>query len=354
LISARRRWWLTGLAGLVAGLGSACAPALAVPPHLIAAWPAPGQTVTTTASHLELTFNRPAAGGSSVVQVIGEADGHVLATQTRAEERPNTLDVVLAEEPPPGWYIVRWHAVNARTRAAEDGEYPFRVQPEGNISPHLDLARDAIGNGEVINIKGQGFAPRAQVRLTVGDDDLPLKTVAADARGGFNEDARIPASVAFGVQPVSGVDAAGNRATAALKVRWGGWPPVLAWTVGQPGPGIGQVTLILTLRNRSDYVLEGLHVAMSVAADASFVAADQGGRFADGVLSWDLGWLDRGVAGPLRATFRADAPISSHATIQFRHRRPHGCEDDDCLTAFVSETTSDSAPVAPLQALAPV
>jgi methionine-rich copper-binding protein CopC len=331
---------------VLAGLGTGCAPSLAVSPHLIAAWPAPGQSVASTAGHLELTFNRPVSTASSLVEVLSE--DRALGTSLEADERANHLRVWLGEEPPAGRYLVRWHAVSVRTRAGEDGEYGFAVQPEGEVAPHLDLSREAVGNGEVLNIKGQGFAPRAAVQLTIGDDEAPLKTVAADARGGFNEDARVPPSVAFGVQPISGVDEAGNRATAALKVRWGGWPPVLAWTVGSSGPGPREVTLTVSLRNRSDYVLEALHVSLAVPPSAGFVAAEQGGRFANGVLSWDLDWLDRGVAGPLRATFRTDTPIRSHATIQFRHRRPHGCEDDECLTAFVSETASDSTLVAPL------
>jgi methionine-rich copper-binding protein CopC len=345
---AVRRWYLGVLATLVAGLGTGCAPSLAASPHLIAAWPAAGATVNSASFRLELTFNRPLAGGSSVVQVLSEQDGRALAADTQVQAHPNQVVVVLGEQAPAGGYVVRWHAVDARTLAAQDGDYHFSVRPDTRVSPRLELSRDAASNGEVVNIKGKGFAPRGQVYLTMGDDDVALKTVAADPRGGFNEDARIPPSVAFGVQPLTAVDEAGNRATAALKVRWGGWPPLLAWTVGQPGPGPNEVTLAVALRNRSDFVLEGLHVVLSVPEEAVFVSAEQGGRYTDGQLSWDLSWLDRGVAGPLRATFRSETPISSHATIQFRHRRPRGCEDDECLTAFVSETASDSTLVAPL------
>jgi hypothetical protein len=147
------------------------------------------------------------AAASSVVQVLNRADGHALAAEIQPQTRSNLLSISLGEALSPGAYLVQWHAVNARTLVADDGTYGFATQANDDIAPHLDLSQDAIGNGEVLNVKGQGFRPRAQVRLTIGDDDVPLKTVTSDARGGFNEDARVPSSVAFGVQP----GAAGHR-----------------------------------------------------------------------------------------------------------------------------------------------
>ena len=55
--------------------------------------------------------------------------------------------------------------------------------------------------------------------------------------------------------------------------------------------------------------------------------------------------MDRGVLGPFRVTYRVAGAVTSRAWIEFRHRRPHGCSGDECLPAFVSETTSESTPV---------
>jgi hypothetical protein len=155
----------------------------------------------------------------------------------------------------------------------------------------------------------------------------------------------VPAGVPFGLQPVSAVDAWGDSATAALQVRWGGWPPLVAFTVGQPGPGAGEITFTLSVRNRSDYLLERVRIVFEDPAGASFVAAQPAPLRGDAFLTWDLPSVDRGVVGPFRATYRVTGAVASHARIEFRHRRPAGCRGEDCLPAFISETTSDSAPV---------
>src|SRR5436309_7562617 len=56
-----------------------------------------------------------------------------------------------------------------------------------------------------------------------------------DAQGSFAVEARVPENVPFGEQPVSATDMCGAAATAALEVRWGGWPPLVAFDVGQIG-----------------------------------------------------------------------------------------------------------------------
>jgi hypothetical protein len=122
---------------------------------------------------------------------------------------------------------------------------------------------------------------------------------------------------------------------------------VLAFTTGQPGPGPGEVTISLSLRNRSDYVLEHVAVTLSAPSGAQVVAVEPSPTRRDAALTWLLPLVDRGVIGPLRATFRVDHPISTHARIEFRHRRTPGCRGDVCLPAFVSETTTDSSTITP-------
>jgi methionine-rich copper-binding protein CopC len=329
-------------------LSTACAPVPASPPHLIATWPAAGASVKS-ATTLELTFNRALEPASSSVELVHMPDGQLVTTDVRLDPtRRHRLRIGLGEPLSPGDHYVRWHATDARSLASQDGTFGFTVQPGTRIAPRLDIRGDAVRNGDALDLSGQGFAAHAQVQVTIGDDDQPLQSVRADARGAFSISPRIPPGVAFGVQPVSATDDSGNRATAAIKVRWGGWPPVVAWTMGQAGPAAREVTLSVTLRNRSDYVLERVRVVMLDPEGAIFLRSDNGARHADGQVAWEFGWLDRGLAGPLHATYRTDHPIASHTAIHFRHRRPRGCEDDECLSAFVSETASDSALIEPL------
>jgi methionine-rich copper-binding protein CopC len=336
------------LAALVALLGAACAPTFLAPPRLIAAWPGLGASLARPPEALDLTFNRALAAATTSVHVSRSDDGW--QPRTSAEVDPNEgehLSVHLADRLGPGEYQVQWHAVAERTLAVQDGEYAFTVTGEAGASPHVSVEPGMTDVGQVVEVNGQGFGSDQPVDLKIGDDQLALGSAKTDKRGNFSIDLHIPAQVAAGVQPVVAQDARGDRAAAAVRVHWGGWPPLLAWTTGVAGPRPGNVTLEVMLQNRSDYVLEGVRVEMPVPDGASVVAADQGGHEVQRVLTWDLGWIDRGTAGPLRATFQTAGPLATHATIHFRHRRPHDCSGDECLTAFVSETVSDSAPLAP-------
>jgi hypothetical protein len=108
------------------------------------------------------------------------------------------------------------------------------------------------------------------------------------------------------------------------------------------------VTFSIGLRNRSDYGLERVRVILSDPSDAAIVATDPAGQHVGHETVWDLGMLDRGIGPSLTATFRASGPVATRTRVEFRHRRPRGCVGDECLTAFISETTSDSNSVAPL------
>jgi methionine-rich copper-binding protein CopC len=332
---------------LIVGIGVGCAPAPTRPPHLVAAWPAPGATVKS-AANVELTFNRPLALESTWAEVVRVEDGEAVGGQATFDTtRQYRLRLNFENPLLPGDYAVRWHATDARSRASGDDAFAFAVRPGNRIAPRLEIRREAIRNEEPLELSGQGFAAGAQVQLTIGDENLPLETVQADPRGAFAISPRVPATVAFGVQPVSATDADGNHAIDSVKVRWGGWPPVLAWISGLPGERPGELTFALTLRNRSDYLLEELRVVVPDPDRATFVATDSDARHADGQVVWQIAWLDRGLAGPLHVTYRAEQPTASRATISFRHRRPRGCQDDECLSAFVSETIAESTPIQP-------
>jgi methionine-rich copper-binding protein CopC len=329
-------------------LAAACAPALAAPPRLVAVWPSAGAKLPVAPHTFELTFNRALrADASSAAVWRDDQDGQPIPTHAEVEPtNPRRLRVQILA-PSTGRYRLHWHAVADRTAAMRDGEQGFSMRDESVEAPRLQVNRTTAESGEKFEVAGHGFGQDDHVRLTIGDDEQALRTVETNDEGAFVAETQVPAGVAFGVQPISAVDARGNSATAAVQVRWGGWPPLLAFTVGQPGPRPGEVTFSLSVRNRSDYVLEQVRVVLGDPDGASFVAAEPAPQRQDQALAWEIPMVDRGVVGPFLATYRVTGATATHARIEFRHRRPRGCTGDDCLPAFVSETTSDSAPVVP-------
>jgi methionine-rich copper-binding protein CopC len=326
---------------LVAVVG--CAPTVASPPRLISLSPSIDASLPIEPQTFELTFNRPLRVDQSWVAIWREMDGAPLDVESTVESHRLRLRI---GKPEAGEYRVHWHVVSARTASEADGEQPIAFQDESRNPPRLEVVQQSADSGDKFELKGTGFARRATLQLAIGDDGQELKTVQLDARGSFDEEARVPRGVPFGMQPIVATDSEGASATAGLQVRWGGWPPVVAYTSGVPGPGAGEVTLSLSVRNRSDYMLEKVRVVLSDPGELTGFQPD--GSHRDGAVVWDIGTLDRGVVGPLRATYRVGGPVVSHARIEFRHRKPRGCTGDECLPAFVSETSSDSTPIAPV------
>lgn len=330
-------------------MATGCAPSLAVPPHLVSAWPAPSSTLPVTRQAFDLTFNRPLDAIHSWAMAWRDDDGSPLTVETAVDERaPRHLYVRLVE-PAAGQYRLRWHAVTDASEAASDGEQVFVLQGEDISAPRLTVNRGAAESGDPIVLAGSGFEPRSEVRLTIGDDNAPLTTVQTTGTGEFSARANVPPGVPFGLQPITATDAEGAAATAALQVRWGGWPPLVAFTSGVAGPRSGEATFSVSLRNRSDYVLESVRILMDLPVDATYVSAEPVPTVTHDGLTWDVPLVDRGISGPFRATVRAtrsDAQLATHTRIEFRHRRPRNC-GDDCLPAFISETSSDSTPTSP-------
>jgi methionine-rich copper-binding protein CopC len=326
---------------------TACAPVLAAPPHLVAAWPADGANLPVTPQTLELTFNTALHPESTWAAVWRAEDGATLATETSIDPGDGRRLSMRLQQPTAGQFRLHWHAVAARTGAVADGEQDFSMQDESAGSPRLEVSRTTAESGEKLELSGSGFTPRTTVQMAIGDDEQPLTTADTDARGAFDIQTRVPAGVPFGMQTISAVDASGNSAAAALQVRWGGWPPLVAFTVGHPGPEVGDVTFSLSMRNRSDYVLERIVIRVADPEGATFVTAQPRPQREGRAIVWDLPTMYRGVAGPFQATYRVGGVVTSHAHIEFRHRRPRGCSSEECLPAFLSETTSDSPPVRP-------
>jgi methionine-rich copper-binding protein CopC len=335
-------------AAIVSLLAGGCAPTLAAPPHLVAVWPAAGTTLGSTPHQFQLTFNRQVQPESSWAAVFRDDNGSPAPTETSvAPDNPRQMKVQL-NAVSPGPYQLQWHAVSARSGAAADGELPFSIQGEyaGDV-PRLEVTRSIANSGDQVEIAGRGFGRRTPVQLTIGDDDEALALADTNPEGAFVVKASVPPGIPFGLQPVTAEDARGNLATATVQVRWGSWPPVAAFATGQPGPGPGEVTLSVTVKNGSDYLLEHVRVVLDDPEGGRFVSAEPRAQPAERAHIWELPTVDRGVVGPLRATYRATGPVSAHAAVEFRHRRPRGCNGEECLPAFVSATSSDSTPIYP-------
>jgi methionine-rich copper-binding protein CopC len=332
-------------ANIIGLVAAACAPVLSPPPHLVAAWPAAGATLPVERTTFELTFNHALHPEATWAAVWRDDDGSPISVDSAVEAaNPRRLSV-LVNDPIAGQYHLHWHAVAARTATSLDGEQTFSMQDESDAPPRIELSRPTAETGDKVEVTGKGFGQRCPVQLSIGDDEQALSTVETDPKGSFSAETRVPQTVPFGEQPVVATGMCGAAATAALQVRWGGWPPLVAFDVGQPGPAPGEVTFWVTLRNRSDYVLEHVRVVLPDPQGASFVSADPAPEHQDQTVTWQIPTIDRGVRGPFRATYRVTGPVTSHVWIEFRHRRLHGCSDDDCLPAFVSETASESMPV---------
>lgn len=334
-------------AALLALVASSCAPAFVAPPHLVAAWPTAGATLAVAPHTFDLTFNRPLKAELTTASVWRDYDGAPLPSEVHLDPVDSRRLEVHLLEPVEGSYLVHWHSVAAASGDAADGEYAFKLRYESPSPPRMDLSPTAADKNEAVQVVGKGFATNSDVQLSIGDDKQPLGSVRTDGRGKFNVEVHVPASVPLGIQPVSAVDGEGRTATVAIQTRWGGWPPVVATNLAQPGPGRGEVTFTLNVRNLSDYVLEHVRVVMRDPDGGTLVGADPAPQRDAGTLVWIIPTMDRGTVGPFRATYRTSTASVSHAWLEFRHRHTSACARDDCLPAFISESTADSLAVSP-------
>ncbi len=334
------------LAALTVLAAASCSPNLSTAPRLVASWPAAGATLSLARQTLELTFNdRLRSDGTWAA--IRNQNGSELASSTTLDANDARRLEIRISDPAAGSYQLHWHVVSAETQLASDGEQIFAMQEAASAPPRIDISPARTDTGQPLEIVGKGFARASHVQLSIGDDKQPLATLDTDDRGTFNTEVRVPASVPFGVQPLAATDAAGRMAVGSVEVRWGGWPPAVATNIGQPGPGSGEFSFTLNVRNRSDYTLEHVRVVMQDPEGSSVVSATPEAQREGSTLVWLVPVMPRGPAGPFQVTYAASAPAVSHAWLEFRHRLPRGCTGDDCLPAFISVSTADSEEIAP-------
>jgi methionine-rich copper-binding protein CopC len=317
--------------------------------HLVYAWPAPNAVIGSMPDQLELHFAVPLAADDSTAEVIDER-GETIAGETHVlkhDARLLRLRLVDAANAPPGRYTVHWQSVSASTRDHVSDEFSFTVRPGLATQPQVLVSPRQSDAQQPVNIVGSGFSARTALTLAIGDDEEALGKADTDANGAFNVTLKVPPDVPFGQQPIWVRDAAGVAGASELELRWGGWPPLRVYTQADPGPEGGEVKFTVVGRNRSDYVLEDVRVHLQVPDGTSVVAADEGARPEPGGLVWDQGVVDRTTFTPRSAILRADGPVVGHAQVEFRHRRARGCVSDDCLPAFVDQTSSESGIVSP-------
>ena len=327
---------------LLAAVSTACAPALTARAQLVAGSPAPGSVVGTAPSTLELTFNR-ALDATSHVDLVAETGELLPLTPTVDVSNPMKLTAALPGPLASGSYQVRWRSVPEERGEPHGGAYSFAVEPARATQPRLWLATPRAESEERVLLGGVGFTPRSTVSLAIADDGQPVGTAQTDEHGAFRGTIVVPPDVPFGWQPVAAADESGARAVVPLEVRWGGWPPLETQVTAQPGPSEGEVTVGVTVRNRSDYVLEAIRVVVAVPDGAAFERAGNGATFADGSVTWTIPWLDRAAWDPLEMRLRADQAVEVQAWVEYRHRRPRGCIGDGCLPAFISNAVSEPA-----------
>jgi methionine-rich copper-binding protein CopC len=328
-------------------ISASCAPSLVASPRLVAVWPTAEASLSVARHTLDLTFNRPLNPDATAASVWRDLDGVPMASRAETDAaNPRHLKVHLLE-PAVGEYQLHWHAVAAQSGLAADGDHAFVLRNESPMPPRVDVSPASVDVGDRLELVGKGFGSDMVVQFTMGDDAQQLADVRTDRGGNFDLEARVPDSVPFGVQPVVAVDGQGREASGAVMVRWGGWPPVGVSNVAQPGPSAGDVSFTLNVRNRSDYVVEHLRLVMQDPDGGVLVGAFPGPQRQGSTLVWEIPVMDRGVLGPFRATYRTPSAAVGHAWLEFRHRHASGCTRDECLPAFISESTADSALVAP-------
>lgn len=310
--------------------------------QLVAAWPSNGESLPVGRHTLELTFNAPLDPRASWASVFG-AD-----TEMKIDDAdPRHLTVRLTA-PSPGSYQLRWHAVAMDAQDVTDGQQSFELRDESPMPARLNSGQTGATDVDMpLDLAGQGFARNASVTLTMGDDVQELATIETDARGSFKAQPKVLATIPFGVQPLTATDSQGHTASTAVEVRWGGWPPAVPIDVGAPGPGPGQVTFTVHVRNRSDYVLEHITLVLKDPPGAELIGTDASARREDHAMVWDIPTLPRGLAGPFNATYTASGAVASQAWMEFRHRPARGCTHN-CPPAFISNSATESLPVAPL------
>jgi methionine-rich copper-binding protein CopC len=329
---------------------SGCAPSLAAAPHLVAGWPLDGARLAVTSQTLDLTFNRALRPTATWAAVASQDADEVLRTRASVDQSDARRLQIRIFDPTAGTFDVHWHAVAEESGAVADGTRRLTFQAQSPAPARIDVSPGLAEAGDRLELVGKGFARNSSVTLTIGDEAQPLTTTSTDASGKFNLEARVPPTVPLGVQPVVASDGDANQAIGSVEVRWGGWPPVRAFVVGEPGPDPSEVTFSVTVQNLSDYVLEHVRIVLADPEGTTLVGFDSDGRRQAGSLVWEIPVLDRGVVGPLRATYRASSArrqLVSHAQLEFRHRAERGCTGGSCLPAFISSTTADSVPVTP-------
>jgi hypothetical protein len=306
----------------------------------------PGSTLPVAKLTLELVFNRSLDPGQSAAEVTAE-DGTRVSTRVAVDpSNPRRLAIRLLE-PGEGRLAMHWHVSAADSQQTAEGDAAFDLERNTPVPARIDVAPPTTDIGDRLEVVGKGFARNSVVPLTIGDDDQPLATAETDAAGRFNLEVRLPPTVPYGLQQISGFDGNRRAAVASVQVQWGGWPPVVGTSSGEPGPDRDEVTFTVNLRNRSDYVLEHVRVVLPDPQASQVVSADGDAQHEDAALVWEIPVMDRGLARPLHVTYRTEHAVTAHASVEFRHRRQRGCLRDDCLPAFISTSVVDLEQIAP-------
>ncbi|MFC1437429.1 hypothetical protein ABUW04_04100 [Streptacidiphilus sp. N1-10] len=148
-------------------------------------------------------------------------------------------------------------ADTARVPSAGSGDYPLHT---GSLE--AESGTDGLRPGSPVSFSGGGFAPGAEVKLSVRSNEIALGTVAADASGSIETTVTLPGGLADGWHTLYavGADAQGGTLVETLQIRVGRGGRLLART------GADSVPAAATGSDTPELAATGLGVAVLAGA----------------------------------------------------------------------------------------
>ncbi|HWP29253.1 MAG TPA: copper resistance protein CopC [Chloroflexota bacterium] len=236
------------------------------------ATPSPGALLATPPSRVLLLFEDELDADGSTLQVRGPL-GHRADRRDRQVEGARMWASLLDQGP--GTYQVHWTAVAGEDKRRLRGTYAFTIQPQ--LPPHMPqlfVHPPMAHSGQQVTLAGSGFAPEADVVLSVGDDEQFLALARTDARGRFTAQATLPRTLPFGRQVLEAADAQDHFATAAVYVPRGGGPAAVPKLSGDAQ--LGEISYTLRVENHSGHMLRQLVIRADIPPDTQVLLEDLG------------------------------------------------------------------------------
>ncbi len=315
----------------------------------VSSTPESGGFLTSAPPSVRITFDEEVATPGSTVSVVavGGAEVNDGAVTVDATDR-RTLVAPLKSGLANGLYTVKWVSLSNKDGTRQQDSFNFGLRA-GAAPPVLQLDRQTVEMGQLLEIIGSGYKPNGSIVVSAGDDDEFVDAGTADASGVFHGSVGLPGDLSLGMQTISVADGDGAKATADVQVKWGGWPPVKVTLRADTGKD--DVTFTVNLWNRSDYHLVVDAARLRLPAGTSYKTADGNGRLdSAGEATWDtIDLAPHGSAGPFTLvvdtrSLEDGSPVTGWSWVQFSHAEQQA-KDGTLLPPFVSSAISKPATV---------